>query len=984
MKTLRGIAWSILFLPLFFLCAPNNLLAATQLNVSVSNDNLYIHGCILQLSGNLGYKAYVNGVEVFTTGTFGGYPCFNGDLFLPQASEFIAVYAGSGVPAQLSFDFYTSVDFTQPITAHLHVYYNGTEFTDFPTYAQTGTDGSQQIGSSFNLLIQTLGTGLTGTLQRIDVRTSNIVAEYYGSRPVLTLYECDDETYGGGQFNGSGCASVFSGHSQDMSTLLPRVQAFYPTPITLHPDKYYYFVTQGNNQFQALPLYYGNVADTVPGACLHYRTSATVQVVPCDTVADLYFELHGITSLLLPPPPPPPPVPTGNSNVLFLPGLEASRLYVEKTVLGLPVEDQLWEPNRNTDVEDLYLDANGVSLNSAIYTQDVIDESNTPTPSGLVGQNIYKSFLDMLEEMVDDGDIAKWRAFAYDWRMSPQDVVDTPQKYPGGHEISLVTTVQELASSSDNGKVTIVAHSNGGLVAKALLKKLSDDKAAGISNLIDSVDVLILVASPQLGTPVAIPALLHGYDQRIAFGWLMDEVHARELGRNMPGGYGLLPSEKYMQETEFAPVTFTDAGFTSGLIGPLVSAYGSTTDSFAELQSFLSGQEGRPQPAVADILAPIKLSTGLLAEADALHDAIDNWTPPETLRVIQIAGWGIDTLAGFEYVPKFECVAATGGGSGCTPQYILDPRPIFTADGDKTVVTPSALGMEGEKWWVDLPKHNRELRRLRRNRIHKDMLEIEEIIDHIKLSLKKETPILNNILTNVVPIDSENRLRLSVHSPVTLEAYDMDGNHTGKVCPSTSDFCYIEENIPNSSYMEFGKGKYLNVPEDQLKNVKLMGTGIGTFTYESEKVLPDGTAIKTSYTDIPVTSQTIAEVTQNTATGQPELKVDVNGDGTNDITVQPQSDFNPVVYLQIMKATINSLDLDQKKKDNLSKRVDKLITQIQKGKIEKAKEKVKSMSQSLEKKLARPVPRNPKPGKLSKTDAQLLYDMLNQLLDNLN
>ena len=38
----------------------------------------------------------------------------------------------------------------------------------------------------------------------------------------------------------------------------------------------------------------------------------------------------------------------------------------------------------------------------------------------------------------------------------------------------------------------------------------------------------------------------------------------------------------------------------------------------------------------------------------------------------------------------------------------------------------------------------------------------------------------------------------------------------------------------------------------------------------------------------------------------------------------------------------------------------------------------------LVKKLAKPLPKHLKPSKLSKTDAQLLLDMLNQLLDNLS
>ena len=148
--------------------------------------------------------------------------------------------------------------------------------------------------------------------------------------------------------------------------------------------------------------------------------------------------------------------------------------------------------------------------------------------------------------------------------------------------------------------------------------------------------------------------------------------------------------------------------------------------------------------------------------------------------------------------------------------------------------------------------------------------------------------------------------------------------------------------------------------------------------------MPDGTATTTFYTDIPVTSQTIAEVTVNGTTSIQQLTIDVNGDGVIDFIVQPQTEFNPILYLQIMKKTIDSFDLSQNKKEAFDKKVDKIIALLQKGKIDKAKNKIQNISQTLVNKLEKPLPKHPKPGKLSKTDAQLLLDMLNQLLDNLS
>ena len=56
---------------------------------------------------------------------------------------------------------------------------------------------------------------------------------------------------------------------------------------------------------------------------------------------------------------------------------------------------------------------------------------------------------------------------------------------------------------------------------------------------------------------------------------------------------------------------------------------------------------------------------------------------------------------------------------------------------------------------------------------------------------------------------------------------------------------------------------------------------------------------------------------------------------------------------------------------------------LEKGKVDKASLKAEKFKSALEKKLSKPDPKKPKPKKLSKTDAQLLLDMLNKLLDNI-
>ena len=505
-----------------------------------------------------------------------------------------------------------------------------------------------------------------------------------------------------------------------------------------------------------------------------------------------------------PPSPPPSPVCTVDcfSNVLFLPGLEASRLYTQGSDGN---EDQLWEPGGNSDVEALYLNPDGTSKNGNIYTRDIIDLGHNI-------KNIYKSFSDTVNGLVSNQKINTWKEYAYDWRQDVQSIVDNGTKYQT-ETISLVDTLQSLVDSSKSGKATIVAHSNGGLIAKALLKKLQDDKNAGINNLVDNVDVLILVAVPEIGTSKAVPAVLHGYDQRILFGFLQDETHARELGRNMLSAFGLLPSREYINRVSASPVTFVDTIIPSNVTTKLVQAFGSAINSYDEYKSFLLGGEGRTDPAINQTNLPISLSPNLFAKAESLHNSIDAWIPPTSMRVIEVAGWGLDTIASFEYYPKL-CTASVGCG------FTLDERPRFTSDGDGTVVVPSAqytsFVSNTEKYWLNL---------LNTKNDHTDILESSHLLSFISNTVQKLP--LDSSLSTIPPTDSSSRLRLSIHSPVTLDAYDAESNHTGKICPPNSDFCYAEENILNSSYLEFGAKKLDTTSDFEDERVRSPSPAIG-------------------------------------------------------------------------------------------------------------------------------------------------------------
>lgn len=562
------------------------------------------------------------------------------------------------------------------------------------------------------------------------------------------------------------------------------------------------------------------------------------------------------------------------SSVLFLPGIESSRLYRQGVVnCSANCEDRLWEPNIDSDVEALFMDENGQSIDTGIYTRDVVSEAYGTL-------NIYKSFLSDLEKMKStDHTIADYSAVPYDWRLSLNDILSRGVK--SGNNISYIGTsnspyilseLQRLASTSNNGKVTIVAHSNGGLLAKTLLIKLADEN----SPLLAKVDKLILVAVPQLGTPSAIPAMLHGYDQGISFK-VYSPLHqrvARQLAQNLRGGYNLIPSDKYFNSVGTPVIQIDDN------LQDWKTKFGQLIGSQVAQHNFLIDTLDRVENTNSDISLPDYLRGNLLIDAENIHISLDNWTPPSTMQVIEIAGWGIPTtISGVKYYKEKEKIKM---------------QPITTVDGDGTVVVPSALWSNGvtastTKYWVDLGLWNKLSNRVNnlqlRSIVHKDILEIPEVRNLIKESIEQISPSGKTYISTSSPEGNfSDHLIYSLHSPLTLDFYDNLGNHTG-VSTTTGQ---IEEQIPGTYFIQIGEEKYVFTNSGVPMNISMSGYDSGTFTFTIEQLQGDNTVSKVEFKDIPTTINTKVKMS---ITGDMQtlsnLDIDSDNNGISDITLTP-------------------------------------------------------------------------------------------------
>ena len=508
------------------------------------------------------------------------------------------------------------------------------------------------------------------------------------------------------------------------------------------------------------------------------------------------------------------------SNVAFLPGIQSIELYRE----GILNSDRLWAPHNNGDVAELYLDESGQSINQIQVGQSI----ETAGISLLKELRIYTDLFDSFNQLVEQqSTINEWRDLSYDWRYSPFQVVDKPVEGING-DYNLINEIIDLASTSITGQVTIVAHSNGGLVAKALMMRLAE------TNQTHLVDKVIFTVPPHLGTPKALASLLHGTDQGIKF--ILNESTARELARNMPNAYNLLPSKRFFDESDQMQIRFSSDLVTGA---NYYEKYGDQIDSYAEYQQFLSGSEGRINPGSTDLYTPIIANSDLWDQVIAEHQLLDNWQAPDEVEVYTIVGEGLSTLSGWQYRNK-----KIRSGFLTTTE-VMYPHPIWTNAGDATVVVDSTDDW-GEVTYFDQPRYA-ILYDTGNDANHAELFRSPEVRNYITSLISGSD--YESELFNSSPKYRDNasfeKLEISSHSPVNLLASDSDGNQTGIVNGE------VVFDIPGSDYIRFAGSDYLLLPPD----IEV------AITYQYDNSDPDSElSVQFSYRNVTESNQQIEDL----------------------------------------------------------------------------------------------------------------------------
>ena len=556
-----------------------------------------------------------------------------------------------------------------------------------------------------------------------------------------------------------------------------------------------------------------------------------------------------------------PPEPTGASSVLFLPGIQASRLYKE----GLIFEDKIWEPTGLNDVGQLAMTEEGESVNE-IYTRDIVDELP------ITGQNIYKGLTEFLDTRINADIISTWESFPYDWRYNVMTIAETGT-LNDNLRVSLIGTVERLAEEN-NSKVTLLAHSNGGLVAKALMLELEKQ---GKEELVDRI---IFLASPQTGTPKALGALLHGVDQSTPLGLLMDKPTARSIIKNIPGMYGLLPTETYLDSVTKPVVTFEPGQATQEFI----DQYGTEINNISNLENFLKGEDGRVQPDFSDLDKPAVANSNMIDALPNYRNDLDSWVAPSSVDVVEIVGVGLPTLQEIQYrsIRQLDC-----GNDVCAsaPEKLL-PFGRFDLYGDETVTAVSASAYSGDKrsFYLDLQAFEQDTLTVLDYK-HSNISEVEEI--EILLAAVLADRLTDNIdyISDTLPnFNTVTYEILSTHSPVTLSVRDSEGNETSVDQTGTE----IKTEIVGSRVFTIAGSTYVFIPSEVDYEAEVRGYAAGSYTLRVEQLNAGvDTQLLSEFQAATVTPSMVATFS-SADVGISNVSTDYDADGEIDEVLTPQ------------------------------------------------------------------------------------------------
>jgi hypothetical protein len=439
--------------------------------------------------------------------------------------------------------------------------------------------------------------------------------------------------------------------------------------------------------------------------------------------------------------------------------------------------------------------------------------------------------------------------------------------------------------------------------------------------------------------------LLHGDAEEIANGFILSASTARGLGVNMPSAYLLLPDQNYFSIVPQAIISFA----SSTMAGLNFSKYFPAITSYSKMKSFIDDTSHGSLSDSTNI--PLQGNSGLFPQAESVHSILDSWKPASSTQLVAIAGWGLPTDVGVNYLERFVCALDNLLQKTCADELQLDKNT--PRDGDGTVVATSSLYSSSTKQVFNLGAYDIDTKQ---DIAHADILEA----DPVETAIKEDIGAANSstdipYITSSIPTNYKfpDDLTINVHSPADINIYDKYGNHTGSI-PNPipgSDLDAYENKIPNSTYEETGDGVEVILPFSPDYKIDLDGTGMGGVTVDTriENVGSGTEKDSSSFEGMIVTPLTHMEFAAGTSTDEADsykvIKIDEDGDGVFDATSTASSmpNITPTMYENSVDNCIRALHLSSSDEKNFLNRLDKAWKFVQSDKSGKAQKALKNL-----------------------------------------
>jgi hypothetical protein len=615
------------------------------------------------------------------------------------------------------------------------------------------------------------------------------------------------------------------------------------------------------------------------------------------------------------------------SSVVFFPGIQGSRLYTR----GYLFENQLWEPNRDKDVQKLFFNSSGEPVSKSIYTKDIIDRTNIGSSLGVgtIDTDVYKGFVDFTNSLQKKKSINGYQVFPYDWRYSSWEILELNKE-------SWKKKVYELAQKSKTKKVTVVGHSFGGIVATQFVTFLEEQ---GLGNLVDDV---VIVGAPEHGSYSVVQALLHGDGLSLGKGFILSQTTARSLSKNIGSTYELLSKTMNADWFKDAIDMYPKAGRS---IFNVYSSIGTVTQ-FSDF-IFKKNEFSTRSTSESDIAVP------LTANEFVFNKVKESVMPhiPTSVKVFNIIGSNQLTPIGTEYrhvcsreyglffLTGLKIVDRLFSGEYCA----VERKTKFTDKGDGIVPLGNVSQRMGSKIFVDFKKYMN----LHEEYIsHANMMSSEPVLSLLKEILFKRKLSFASAAYITLPEDE-------LHTEEVAKYWRVRVLGKGKIHIETSEGNlddtliregYVESNkIAGATYEVIDGNRYVLLPVEPNK-VEITSDDFGYANVTVDTIDKNNASYTTSlnqpvyfYPTIPVSPKTVVTIATSS------MFVDFDGDTINDeehvayIATTTESEIQKtytideiVIELNFLKEKIAKSSIRQKFKDRYILKVDATLRKIKK------------------------------------------------------